>query len=364
MSKELKLGIISLIAIAGAILGYQYLKGKNVLSKGNTYKTVYQNIEGLKPAAPVEINGFVVGTVSNISLDPENVKNMIITFDIQGDWKVPKDAKALLAADNSLVGSKKIILDYDKACSGADCAENGDFLTPGTRGVIEAILGTGGLQNQMATLKSEAGPIIDTLLSKLTGEDSNNAVSNSIQSLEESMSNLASLTANLDALMRTSYKNLNTTIENMAVVSTSLANTNDDLEGMIGNFSTLSQQLVDADLGTTLGKTSETFDNTNALLKDLQETVDQASLSFDNVNELLAKIENGEGSVGKLINDPEIYNNLEETSKHLALLLQDLRLNPKRYVRLSVFGRKGNAYTYPEEDPAYEEEPMNNDKEN
>ena len=102
------------------------------------------------------------------------------------------------------------------------------------------------------------------------------------------------------------------------------------------------------------GKTSETFDNTNNLLLSLDSTVVRASSSFDRLDDLLKSAESGDGSIAKLLNDPGVYDNLDNTTKNLSLLLQDMRLNPKRYLRLSVFGRKGNQYTYPEEDPAFE----------
>ncbi len=355
MSKELKLGIVSILAIALFLWGLQYLKGKNILGKVQTFTTAYENVEGLKIAAPVEINGYVVGSVSKIALNPQVAKSMIISFDVQGDWMLPKNTIARLSADNSLVGSKKIILDFDEVCSD-NCAQSGDHFEPGYRGMLEAIVGTDEIKDKMSLLRTEAGPIMDTLLTRITNKEADNAIANSLSSLEETLANMASMTQTLNSVMKTSYGNLNETIKNMAVVSGSLANTNDDLENMITNLSALSQQVVDADIGGTLGKTSETFDNTNKLLENLTATVNQASGSFDQLNGLLAEVEHGDGTISKLLKDPEIYNNLENTSRHLSLLLQDFRLNPKRYVRLSVFGRKGNKYVPAEEDPAFEVE--------
>jgi len=174
---------------------------------------------------------------------------------------------------------------------------------------------------------------------KLSDPNADNVVSKSLLNLESTLDNMNRLTNTMSRVMAASYDNLNQTMQNMAIVTGSLANTNDDLERMISNMASLSQQIVDADLGSTLGKTSETFDNTNKLLLSLDSTVAQASGSFDKLDGLLTSVESGDGSIAKLLNDPEIYNNLENTSKNLSLLLQDMRLNPKRYVRLSIFGR-------------------------
>ncbi len=362
MSKELKIGLISLIAITLMVWMFQFMKGKNILKEVKSFEVVYGNIEGLKTAAPVEINGFVVGSVSDISLNPENTRTMIIKFEVQGEYRLPKSTIAVLAADNSLVGSKKIILDFDTVCSGADCAESGYRFQPGLRGVLDAMIGKDNLKDYIATLRHEMRPVMDSLLASLSDKDADNAVTKTILNLEQSMSNLASLTDAMNSLIRSTYDDLNTTAEGMAVVSTSLASTNQDMERMIRNFAELSQQLVDADLGTAFGKTDETFDRTNSVLKELETTVSKANDSFGKINDLLTKVEDGKGSLAQLLNNPEIYDNLEATTEHLALLLQDLRLNPKRYVRLSVFGRKGNAYTLPEEDPAYEQQEIKKEK--
>lgn len=356
MSKELKIGIITLVTMAVMIWMFQYLKGKNILKEIVSFEVVYDNIEGLKTAAPVEINGFTVGSISKIELNPEDVRSMLITFDVQGKFKLPKNTIALLAADNSLVGSKKIILEFNEMCTGDECAQNGYRFQAGARGVLEAMIGKDNLRDYLKTIQEEMGPMVDTLVASLTDEDADNTVSNTLRNLDRSMANLASLTESMDRLLKSTYNELNETAENMAVVSTSLANTNEDMETMIRNFSKLSQQLIDADLGTALGQTKETFENTNALLDELTTTANKANESFDTINDLLSKVEDGEGSIAQLLNNPEIYENLEATTQHMALLLQDMRLNPKRYVRLSVFGRKGNVYVPPGEDPAIDEQ--------
>ncbi len=353
MSKELKIGIISLLTLTIAIWGYQYLKGKNLLKKGYSFSAVYDNVEGLAKASPIEINGLKIGSVSDIGLNPENLQSMIVYFDIQGEFMLPSDTKAILASDNGIVGSKKIILSFDRQCNGADCLEGGERLQSGSRGFLDAIVGQDELKEFFGSLRKESGPIIDTLLYRLSDQNSDNSVTQSLIKMEESMRNLASITESMDKILKKSYTNLNETVENLAVVTGSFAKSHEDIEHLLNNLSTFSDQIVSADVGTTLSKTGETLDNSKKLIQDLQQSVSKANETFESLNTLLLKAESGEGAIGQLLNNPEMYNNLEEASKHMSLLLQDLRLNPKRYVRLSVFGRKGNAYTYPKEDPAY-----------
>ena len=353
MSKELRIGIIGIFTLAIMIWGYQFLKGKNIFKKGYSFEVVYNDVEGLDVASPVEINGLVVGAVSSIKVNPENVKTMIVGFDIEGEFQLPTDTRAVQAAPTGIIGNKKIILDFDRLCDGTDCLKGGERLEPQVRGLLASVISSDEIDQTIAGLKTNMGPLMDTIIQRIVSTENNNTIGASLESMDQTMKNLAALTANLNNLLKSSYGNLNSSFENLAVVTESFANTHDDLENMITNLSTISSQIVDADLGGTLGKTEETITSTNQLLTDLQTTVGKVNTSFDDLGTMLQKVETGQGTIGKLLNDPEIYYNLEETSKHLALLLQDLRLNPKRYVRLSVFGRKGNAYTAPEEDPAY-----------
>ena len=366
MSKELKIGIIGIVTLGIMIWGYQFLKGKNIFKKGYSFEVVYDDVEGLDIASPVEINGLVVGAVSDIKVNPENVKTMIVSFDIEGEFQLPTDTRAIYAAPTGIIGNKKIILDYDRLCDGSNCLKGGERLQPGSRGLLASVISGDEIDQVIGSMKTNLGPMMDTIIQRLVSTENNNSIGSSLASMDQTMKNLASLTANLNSLMKSSYGNLNSSFANLAIVTESFAKTHEDLEAMITNLSTISTQIVDADLGSTLGKTEETITSTNELLSDLQTTVGKVNTSFDDLGSMLQKVETGQGTIGKLLNDPEIYYNLEETSKHLALLLQDLRLNPKRYVRLSVFGRKGNQYTPPEEDPAYEhyEPPKDPNQEN
>ncbi len=352
MSKELKIGIITLITLAVMIWGFQYMKGKNLLKKGYTFTAVYNDVEGLSVASPVQINGLAVGAISSITVNPDDVRSMVVTFDVEGDFKLPKSTVALNAAPPSVIGSRKIVLKFDHLCSGDDCLESGARLKSSVRGIVASLVGGDEVDGIISGMRQNLGPLMDTVIQRITSTDNENSIGQSLQNLDEVTQNLSALTANLNKLLRASTGSITTTMENLAVVSGSFAKTNKDLENMIVNLSAFSSDIVEADLGGTLAKTGETLDSTNDLLTGLKTTVNEANSSFSSVSSMLQKVDTGQGTIGRLLNDPEIYHNLESTTEHLALLLQDMRLNPKRYVRLSVFGRKGNAYTAPEDDPA------------
>ena len=149
------------------------------------------------------------------------------------------------------------------------------------------------------------------------------------------------------------------TFSNLATLTNALAESQSEIRGMLGNMETLTDQLIKADISETINKTNEALGGATDMITNLQGTLDQATGSFEKINDLMGKLDSGDGLVPQLLNDQELYDNLTDASKHMSLLLQDMRLNPKRYVKLSVFGRKGNAYTYPDKDPAFNKEKDN-----
>ena len=348
MSRELKLGLLTVIISATALWGYQYIKGKNILNKVRTYSVVYGNVEGLEVASPIEVNGFPIGSIQKIEINKDDTKTMIVRFEVEGEIQFPKNTVAVLAVDNSIIGSRKVILEFDELCE-TDCLQSGDRMISGARGVLETLIPKGDLEGHLTLLREEMGGIADSIMISISGEDSDNSIARSMRQMEIAMTNMASLTSTLDRFMRLTQADLQETISNMASISRALEDSNSDLKEIMANVSSFTQQIADADIG-------KTFEQTNALLTDLQTTLDEANGSFGKLNEILEKVENGEGSIAKLLNDNDMYDNLESTSKNLSLLLQDLRLNPKRYFRFSVFGRKGDQYKYPEDDPAFDPE--------
>ena len=354
MSRELKLGLLTLIITGLSLWGYQYIKGKNILNKVKSYSAVYNNVEGLAVAGNVEINGMAIGSIQKIELNNDDVNTMIVSFEVEGDYQFPKNTVAALSTSNSLVGSKKIVLHFDKLCE-SDCLESGDRMISGTRGVLESILPKSDLQGHLGVLREEIGGIMDSVINVFNGRDADNTVARSLRDMEEAMKNLASLTATMDKFTKATYIDLETTIANMADITESLQRGSGEIKQIMNNVSEITSQLANADIGKTIKRTDETFDKTNDLLTDLQASVKEVNSSFDKMNGILSQVEKGEGTIGQFLENEDMYKNMN-------LLLQDLRLNPKRYIRFSVFGRKGKDYTYPDGDPAFDPNVLKKEK--
>jgi len=275
---------------------------------------VYPDVGGLQPGTPVSINGFNVGKVNDIRfMDAKG--NLLVTFTVSSDFMFSKNSPAVLF-DSGILGGKglRILPLFDDA----PLAKNGDTLTTNTQpGLAE-------LAEQKFT------PFLQKFESAVSGADSVLVNVNEVldektkKDLRGAISGLSTLINNLQG----SATELNKILKNNGGKLDSSLN---NFQALTANFSKLADSLNNSGLPKTL--------------RSLESTV-------SNLDNLMAKIENGDGTLGKLMNDEELYGNLNNASRELDLLLQDFRLNPKRYVNVSVFGKKQKAYEVPEEDPA------------
>lgn len=350
MSREIKLGAFAFIVFLVSIWGYTFLKGKNPLKQSFTFETVYGNVMSLSKSSKVFINGYAVGSVLDVELNEENLKEMIVSFNIEGDYRIPKNAIVEQVSDG-LMGGKVLSVSFDKQCNGADCAQKGDRLKGRTVGLLGSMVGTGEVKEYTSALGTE----LNSIMSKLGTEDGEGALNQTIIDLQKTMENMATLTETTNRIMNQSAKNLNTTMQNMSSITGNLAQSNQQITAMLQNFNQVSTQLKDANVGNTITATTNTLDEAKKAMTQLQGTIANADAAMQNLNALMTKASTGDGTLSMLLNDKELYKNLESTSQNLSFLLQDFRLNPSRYVKVSVFGKKNkDPYVKPENDPAFE----------
>jgi phospholipid/cholesterol/gamma-HCH transport system substrate-binding protein len=355
MKREIRIGALAILVTAFAIWGYKFVKGKNLFKAVTTYNAIFDNVEQLTVASPVLINGYKVGAVSRIVLNPENVKSIIVSFQVEGKMPLPKNTNAVLINDG-LVGGKIMSLEFEELCSGDNCAKSGDYFIGVNRGFIESLVGKDNLGNYSSTLKSSAVEILDTLNTRIKNAGEDEPLANTFKNLSITIENLAGLTASLNTIMSQSSKNLSQSFANLNAITKNISDNNEQITGLLTNLNSVTTQLKDANLGQTVNKSNKALDQTSEMISELKSTLDTANETFGQLNKVFVKMDEGEGTLSKLLNDKELYSNLELTSKNLSLLLQDMRLNPKRYLSVSVFGKKGKEYVVPEDDPAFEGE--------
>tara|TARA_R110002049_G_scaffold240425_1_gene413927 strand:- start:193958 stop:194932 length:975 start_codon:yes stop_codon:yes gene_type:complete len=316
LSREIKTGIIVIGGILLFILGFSYLKSTPLFDNSKTLYAVYDHVGGLQPGTQVSINGFNVGTVNDIKFKDASGK-LIVTFSVNNDFSFSKNSKAELY-DTGIIGGKGIQIKpvFDDGPS----AKSGDTLVTNTRPGLTDLL-----QQKLTPLQlkvEDAFTNADSLLINVNQILDTKAKKDLQESLSGLNSTISSFKRSADILS-------NILSDNQSKLDSSMMN----FQKLTYNFANLSDSLNNAGLGRTLAS--------------LESTV-------ANLDRVLAGIERGDGTLGKLMQDEELYSNLNNASKELDLLLQDFRLNPKRYVNVSVFGKKQKDYTVPEDDPAEE----------
>lgn len=349
MGKEIKIGIFTLLTLGVVIWGYLFVVGNNILADNNTFHCYYNNVKDLTVASQVMVNGYEVGAVTKIQLSPEDVSRIRVEFDVKSEIKIPKTATAHLKSMNPISG-KFIDLEFDKMCSGDDCLQSGGELQGSALGLISSMVGT----DEVSEYSSVIGKSLNSTIGKLGDPNSDAPLDASIRNLEIITQNLTKVTSNLNSVLYNSKDDLKATFQNMASISSNLDANNEKITSMISNLNTASRQFAEVKLSETVNKTNTTIDQATASLAEIQKTMEDAQKSVANLNEIMAKVNSGDGTLARLINDNTLYDNMEKTSKNLSLLLQDLRLNPSRYVKVSVFGGKNkDKYVHPEDDPAF-----------
>lgn len=311
LSREVKTGILAIGAILLFIFGYSYLKGTNLLEKNRTFFVKYQNVEGLAQGAPVTINGLKVGKVQKI--DFANSKGgLVVEFTVERDFEFSSNSIVRIYS-TSLIGGKSVGIFpiYDQSTM----AKSGDTLPGDVQpGMLDEFSKTlAPLEQKLEGTLS----VVDSLLISFTDiidEDTRNDLKQAISNLAVATENFGRLSGKADKLLGRNGEKLDRTFTN--------------LDNTAANFSKLSDSLAQIELGV--------------MVKNLEDAT-------SGLKEVVAKVNNKEGSVGKLLNDDAVYENLEGATRQLEELLQDLKLNPKRYVHFSVFGKRDKGYEEPED---------------
>ncbi|MEZ4989402.1 MAG: MlaD family protein [Saprospiraceae bacterium] len=338
MSNEIKVALLAIAAILLSYWGYKFILGDNILEKSNTYQVLYDDVAGLQEGTSVMINGVTVGSITEISLLENDAQQVLVKLTLDSDYRVPKKTDVVIVADG-VMGGKKVYLEYDTPCTGDDCAGDGDFLNGKVWGVLTSMLGTEEIDTYLAELKDVMGAVIDSLNVKLLGEDSNSPIAKSLRNLELTTANLQSSTGRVDALLRNSSGAIEGTMKNMNDLTAELNGQKEAIAGIIANADSLSGQLVEADLRKTMAEV-------NATIARLQSTLASADQALSGVSSAMNKISSGEGTLGKLLADDQLYYELKELSTSTDSLIQDLQDRPYRYVpfksrkRVKKFDRK------------------------
>jgi phospholipid/cholesterol/gamma-HCH transport system substrate-binding protein len=311
--KEIKVGVIFVIATAILIWGLMYLKGLELLKTSRTFYALYDQVNGLVAANPISIKGLKVGQVKKLYFDPDNPEKIIVELYILGDYPIAKNSSARIFS-SSLLGAPEVEIIPGNS---KQMAVTGDTLLSQT----ESTLGQE-VNKQLLPLKIKAENLIGSIdsiaviVQQVLNKNTRDNLVDAIEHVKQTLGNIAHTTHNLDTLMTSQRSNLSKIITNVESISSNLEKNNDNITHILDNFSNLSDSLVRARIPYTIA---------------------QVAKAINDLDSILLKINKGEGSVGQLLNNEQLYKEVEKAASDLNLLLEDIRKNPGRYVKVSVF---------------------------
>ncbi|MGB0392654.1 MAG: MlaD family protein [Flavobacteriaceae bacterium] len=306
ISREIKTTFLVSIGLAMFYFGFNFLKGKSIFNNQKEVYTLYEEVEGLELGAKVTINGLNIGKVSNIDLYPGTTK-ILVTMRLRPDMKFSPSSTAVLY-EAGLIGGKAISISPDFA-SGA-VIKSGDTLPaavqPGLTQLINQQIAP--LQQKITSTLTSVDSLFVGVRNVLDAQTQTN-LKTSLEGLSRTIKNIDVLTNTMEKIVDANKNEIDTTLKNLAATT--------------DNITTISDSLATLDVKAILSK------------------YDAIAVKLDTI---LGAIEAGEGTAGKLINNTDVYDNLNATLAELEALLSDLKENPKRYVHFSLFGRKNKPY--------------------
>ena len=310
ITNEAKVGVLAAVAIVILIVGYSFLKGNDVFSTENEFYATYDRVDGLAVSKPVLVNGYQIGRVSDLTLQPNG--QILAQFKIDPEYAIPKNTIAKLESTD-LLGGKAIVFELG---SGNDFAKDGDTLNANIQK---------NLIDQVEPIQKKAEQIIARMDSVLTAVNSTlnpefqRNFDRSFASIARTLETLEGTTKTVDGLVATQGSKIAGIMGNLESITANFKNNNAKITSVMNNFEKVSDEVAKANFAQTIAEA-------NKAVADLQTIVN--------------KVNTGQGTLGQLINDEKMYNNLNNAAGNLDKLMIDLKANPKRYVSFSVFGGK------------------------
>ena len=317
ISNETKIGALTAIAIVLLVLGFNFLKGKTFFSKSHTIYAKYKDVQGLAASNPVVINGLQVGSVYSITTD-KNMREILVNMNMTKDVNIPTNSIARIKP--SLLGITSVEITLGDATTFV--ARDGYIVTEATAGIFNDVLSK---VDPVLYQVTKAVASIDSLLSSVTkilDPTAKNNIAGVLANLNTTTGNLTGASASLTQLLNTQTGALAGTLNNLNSFTSNLDKNNGKINTVLENLDKTASNLSQLDIQKTLN-------TLNSAIVDLKSAI--------------GKLNSTDGTAGLLLNDNKLYNNLTATANKLNLLIDDLKTNPKRYVSLSIFGKKNKS---------------------
>ncbi len=311
-SREIKTSLLVIFGIGFFYFGFNFLKGSSIFSKQKIVYAVYDEVEGLSIGADVNINGLSIGKITKIDFVPNSTK-ILVTMRIRADLNFSKSSSAILY-EAGLIGGKAILI--QTKFEQGKVIKSGDTLPSSTQPGFTELVNQqiAPLQQKLTSTLTSVDELFDGVSNVLNNQTQEN-LKTTLTELTRTVENINSISKKLDVLLSNNTTAIDTTLKNLASTSSNLNQISDSLA-----------------------------------MVNIKSMLDKYNQVAQNLNQILEKVNRGEGTAGKLINDPKLYQNLDETLNALQTLINDLKENPKRYVHFSLFGKKNKPYNKEQED--------------
>ena len=303
--KSVKVGVLSLLTIFLLYFGINFLKGINVMNNGRVFYAYYDNVSGLTEGNSVTVKGYKIGTITKINFDLEKENLLKVTLHLENGINIPLNTIAKIISTD-LMGTKGISLSLgDTSVMSVSGSELASSIESSLQDEVNA---------QILPLKNKTEQLIGSIDSVMTvitlvlNKDARESLTKSLVSLDHTFSTLSETMLVVDKMVNENEKNISTIMTNFNSISSNLNASNEEIKNIISNFSSISDSLAKADILSTLSS----------------------------IDKITSKINNSEGSLGQLVNDKELYNNLKDASQELDELIADMKLHPERYLTFSI----------------------------
>lgn len=322
INNETKVGIITVFAVTILILGYSYLKGEDVFTDTVDIYAEYEQISGIKVSNPVLYNGFIVGKITNLELSPKGT--IVARLTLKPELQIPENTIAKIVSQD-ILGAKAIVLYFGDSRT---FINEGDTL----RTDVEMSLAES-VNSEVLPVKQKAEKLLGTVdsilisIQYILNPNFRSNIDQSFASIKRSIETLEVTATRVDSMVKYQSARFKTITNNIESISTNLRNNNEKITSILENVDQISDSLAKI---------------------NFIETINRANKALSDIAIITEKINTGQGTLGMLVNDDKLYKNLTQSSKDLDKLLVDLRLNPKRYVSLSMFGGSNKKYKEPD----------------
>jgi len=314
INNETKIGIMAVMGIVLLALGFNFLKGKNLFKKENHIYAVYQDIQSLQKSNPVLINGLQVGSVANFEAGPD-MKRIIVTINLTRNVDIPDNSIALI--NPPLLGSAS--MEIQLGSSTKYLKNNDTVITILSGGAFDQALK---VINPVLYEVKNSVKSLDSVLHLVTGvfdPATKNNIKGIVANLNTTTASFALSAASLEKILNVENGALASSLNNVKTFTANLNSNNERFDSILENTKIASAKFAAI---------------------DLKKTLDTLNVAVENFKKGSEKINSKDGSLGLLLNDTKLYDNLQSTANKLNILLDDLRVHPKRYLNVSVFGKK------------------------